>query len=404
MLTSEHAIVEYRRGRALPDRLSRNRHAHYTGYAKAMIAVYRNGVGRTRRELHRSVERLFDGEAECDPRRIHSFCKLLDDRCKFDTDRKGQCQKLRMEIFRKAAGRHPLVRERINLHEFEEHAVKMEIAAERGRPWEEIEHDLYCDVFSEHKLLQFDPFPEPADLLSRYNVAQVQACLYRAISMTVDARADFKTILRYAKLAGLLHEVHRRRTSHYRITFTGPASVLRQTRRYGVAMARFLPALLSCRDWKMSAAIRTPFNATLRLELSSEDGLSGHLPSPDEFDSSVEQKFAEKFGDCREGWTMSRETEIVHHLQKAFIPDFVFVHEDGTQVLMEIVGFWTPEYLQAKFDTLARFADRNILIAVQENSADTFQAISDNIVRYKTALKIGSIIQALENMRSDRNR
>jgi len=28
-----------------------------------------------------------------------------------------------------------------------------------------------------------------------------------------------------------------------------------------------------------------------------------------------------------------------------FVPDFTFRHEDGTQACLEIVGFWTPEYL-----------------------------------------------------------
>jgi len=76
-------------------------------------------------------------------------------------------------------------------------------------------------------LVEFEGYANPGALLSRYNVAQLQACLYRAESMTVTAGDDFKTILRYAKLARLLHEIVRLGPSKYRITFSGPASVLR---------------------------------------------------------------------------------------------------------------------------------------------------------------------------------
>jgi len=59
------------------------------------------------------------------------------------------------------------------------------------------------------ELEEFTGYPDAAAFLSRYNVAQLQACLYRAESMTVTAARDLKTILRYAKLAKLLHEITR---------------------------------------------------------------------------------------------------------------------------------------------------------------------------------------------------
>ena len=65
MLTSEQAIVTFERGRALPDRLTRGRHGHYLELAGKLLTVYRSGVGRTRRDLHRSVEGVFAKEPDC---------------------------------------------------------------------------------------------------------------------------------------------------------------------------------------------------------------------------------------------------------------------------------------------------------------------------------------------------
>jgi hypothetical protein len=238
-------------------------------------------------------------------------------------------------------------------------------------------------------------------------VAQLQAALYRAISMTVQATDDFKTILRYAKLARLMHEIrrlHRGKTDGgYRIDLSGPASVLSETRRYGVNMARFLPALLACKGWKMEAKLQTPWGGKAKLVLSDGDGLKSHLPPPEEFDSSVEEGFARKWGDePRDGWTLHREAAIVHHYQTAFVPDFVFRHEDGTDVLFEIVGFWTPEYLDHKREVIRKFRRKHrILLAVREQSLRKGAGIPENMVVYKTALTLGPVLEALSRTRLD---
>jgi predicted nuclease of restriction endonuclease-like RecB superfamily len=399
MLTSEHAIVEFDRGRAIPDRLVTGKHRHYPQYAQRALGIYRNGVGRQRRELHRQVEAVFAEEPDCPLRRIQSFCKLLDDKSVYQTDPRGQAAQLRLKVFSLAAKLHPLVTTPDRLFEHAEAESKTRIAEEVGIPWSEIEAGLYADVMAFQRLESFEGYPNGPALLSRYNVAQLQACLYRAESMTVEATADFKTILRYAKLARLLHEIRPLGPSRYRITFSGPASILRETRSYGVNFARFLPALLACKGWSLSAVIQTPWKAKARLELHERDGFKSHLPPAEEFDSTIEEAFAAKFGPERDGWRLIREGEVLHQGQSAFVPDFAFRHQDGTQVLMEIVGFWTPEYLASKRRTLRQFREHHILIALPERSLREDAAVGDNVILYKTALKLQPVLEALERCR-----
>ena len=129
--------------------------------------------------------------------------------------------------------------------------------------------------------------------------------------------------------------------------------MLHETRRYGIAFARFAAGLLACRDWEMEAIVRGPFGKRARLALSSRDGLSSHLPLPAEFDSGVEAAFARDFGEVRDGWRLVREGVILDDGQAVFVPDFVLRRDaapDGParasrdEVLLEIAGFWTPEY------------------------------------------------------------
>jgi len=403
MLTSDQSIVEFKAGRAIVDRLTQSTHRHYVNYAESMLAIYRDGQGRQRRQLHREIESLFADEPDCPVRRIQAFCKLLDDRSIFRTDPDGKAAKLRLDVFSRVARFHPLVEKPDQLFEHDEAKIKARLADELSLPWSEIEQGLYADVMSFQQLEQFEGYPNASALLSRYNVAQLQACLYRAESMTVVATDDHKTILRYAKLAKLLHGIVRLGPSKYRITFSGPASVLRQTRRYGVNFARFLPALLACKGWQMTAFLKTPWNTSAKLDISDSDSFTSHLPPPDEFDSSLEESLAKKFGTERDGWQLIREGEILHNHQKTFVPDFTFRHEDGTQILLEIVGFWTPEYLAHRRETLKQFRRRAILIAVPEKSLRKGAHIGKNVLVYKTTLKLTSLMEALERIRTEKS-
>lgn len=384
----------------MPDRLMKSTHRHYEQCAEQMLSLYRDGVGLQRRQLHRKVESLFADEPDCPVRRIQAFWKLLDDRSVFQSDSDGKAARLRLSVFSRAACLHPLVERADRLFEHDEQSAKTWLADELGLPWNEIERDLYADVTQFQQLERFDGYPNAAAFLSRYNVAQLQACLYRAESMVVTATEDLKTILRYAKLARLLHDITRVGPSRYRIAFSGPASVLRETRRYGVNFAKFLPALLACRGWRMTASMKTPWGSPAKLTLSAEDGFKSHLPAPEEFDSALEESFAKKFGPQREGWRLIRESEILHDRQKTFVPDFTFRHEDGTQVLLEIVGFWTLEYLNHKRQTLQQFRHHKILIAVPEKSIRDGARVGENTLVYKTAIKIKPLIKTLEKIRT----
>ncbi|MBN1507406.1 MAG: DUF790 family protein [Sedimentisphaerales bacterium] len=399
MLTSEHVVIEYRAGRAIPDRLTQNAHRHYIDHAERMLAIYREGMGRQRRWLHRDIEAVLAEEPDCPIRRIQAFCKLLDDASTFASDPSGQSAKLRLDVFCRAAHLHPLVRQPDRLFEHEEETAKAQIASELGTPWEQIERALYADVMAFQTLEDFAGYPNAVSFLSRYNVAQLQATLYQAESVTVTAGEDLKTIVRYAKFARLLHEIVRTGPSAYRITFTGPVSVLRETRRYGVDFAKFLPALLACKGWTMEAVVQTPWKSHARLAVSARDGFTSHLPPAEEFDSALEESFARKFGPRRDGWQLIREGRILCDRQKTFVPDFTFRHDDGTEVLLEIVGFWTPEYLAAKRETLRQFRRHRILLAVPETSLREGTTPSEDVIMYKTAIQLSSLLAALEAVR-----
>ena len=401
MLTREQSLVirDFRRGLIFPDRLSQRTHANYAQLAELMLEVYRRGIGQRRRDLHREIHRLLEQEPDTPLRRIEAFCRLLDDQSEYASAERRSAAGLRRQVFREAAAFHPIVSKQDQLFGNSSAHVQACISERLGRSWGDISDNLFADVIEFHRLESFSGFESPRDLLSRYNVAQIQASLFSAVSLKIRAGSDFKRILRAARLAKLMHTIEALEQGYWQIELTGPASVLRETRRYGVNFAQFLPALIRCRDWQLEARIESGGMSHLRLQLSSEDGLRSHLPPESEFDSDVEAAFAEKWGSGeRDGWRLLREAEILHRGQKTFVPDFVMQHESGRRVLLEIVGFWTPEYLQHRLETLAVFHNVPIVLAIPESTAGLFRATceSGRIVTFKSALLVKQVLDVLD--------
>lgn len=398
MLTKQQSILQYDFARqcVVPDRLTRKTHAAYLPAVDELLRIYREHVGETRRQLHSLVQRVLQELGDCSSVRMSAFCKLLDDASEYDHDRSGAAAKLRQRVFTLAAAHHPLVQDPNHLFVSNESEVKQKIAAQLGRAWPDIEAELFADVIEFHRLkTPPDPTLDAGGILRRYNVAQTQAALYGAVEMTVFAGRDFKTILRYAKLARLMHTIARQ-DNGYVFRFNGPASIVRETRRYGVAMARFLPGLLAAEDWRMRANVIGPLRRRFTLQLSSRDGLRGEI-DPGDFDSELEETFYQRWQETDTGgWTIEREGTVLHAGQNVFMPDFTFRHPEHGEALLEIIGFWTPEYLREKAARLAQFHGHGrILLAVAEHADEAIAELGMPRVVYRTKLLPKAVLELL---------
>lgn len=76
-----------------------------------------------------------------------------------------------------------------------------------------------------------------------------------------------------------------------------------------------------------------------------------------------------RIGSDRAGWHLSRETTPVVAGDELFLPDFTLRHADGREALIELVGFWTPEYLEAKARKIAASQLGNLILVVYRRLA-----------------------------------
>src|SRR2546421_11545628 len=195
----------------------------------------------------------------------------------------------------------------------------------------------------------------PPELLDLYNVAQAQALLYRAVEMRLWLAAQpaegFRELFGAIKAYRLIHTVRGNSREGYEVRLDGPASIFQRSQKYGIQMAVFLPALLLCKGWRMRAEIaqKAPAVGTAHFELDSKQRrLRSHYLSAT-FDAQTDRdELAERWARHDTPWELAPNREVIDIGATAFIPDYVLTHPDGRRVYLELLGFWTPQYLHER--------------------------------------------------------
>ena len=405
MLTSD-LLLTRTEGPYLYPRYVRTDAPRFTRMAEELIAIYAAHAGKPRRELTTALNQY--AEDRTDFRIQRGLAKLLrDDRCEFEEQTIAPPLEIRRRLFALARENHPVVLQPDFIHPVTKDELIAEVAREYKAEPEQIAWALYADLAENHILTRFDP-PEPAWLLQRYNVALAQALLYRCVRMKLSVFRNipsrYKQLFKFIKFYQLMHAIEGDLDSGYEILLDGPVSMFRLSQKYGLKLAVFLPALLLCTRWKMEAEIVTAEGEQRYFPLDESSNLVSHYRDSTMYDSLLEKTFAERFHAIESGWQIEREVAIINLKETVFIPDFAFRHTDGRTALMEIVGYWRPEYLKKKLMKLRRSGREDMVIAVSANlnvSQDDFTDVPGRVFFFKNRINPEEVIARLEQVGRD---
>jgi len=378
-----------------PRYITRRYSANYLDDCLKLIGTFEKHIGKTQEELMSALENL-EGK-RTDFKIFRGLAKLLSEDGEFSPARQINYPALRHSIFSRAQNHYPIVSKSDLLHQNQRDQILSEAAQEFEVPVKVIDGLLYGDLPENQILTSFKTTHTPETLLKRYNLAQAQGLLYRAIRLRILLKEDYRIVFQYIKLSGLMHWITPLPSNGMEIILDGPSSLFRNTQRYGIRMANFLPGLLLAKTWEMRADIQTPQGPKF-FYLDPKCGLTSHYSPGKRFDSQIEEKFFIKFTRKEREWTIEREGEVIDLGDSVFIPDFTFRHPDGRSASLEIVGFWTPEYLNKKIGKIKRSKRKNLVLAVNKQlncSRDDFQG---EIMFYRTGLKIGECLEKLEKV------
>ncbi len=173
-------------------------------------------------------------------------------------------------------------------------------------------------------------------MILEYNFREVSSILLRSTYLRFWVSDRWKEVIWAIKRFGLMYQL-----DSPSITVDGPATLMHNTRAYGLGISRLFYFITKAKQW----------------------------------------------------WSYT------------VIPDFLF-EKGGIRVYMEIVGFWTAEYLERKFRKLKEVNVDNLIVAIDSsNYKGKLPEIRGNIFMYKKtpdAYKVNRILMELERPLRDK--
>lgn len=357
--------------------------------AEQILLAYRGAPGRTRGEIEEELKDLTpEGPRGLLPA---GLAKLLEDRCEFEVAAEHPPEALREAAF-KSAAIHRAAAAKAGVP-FDRNAVLAEVAGQLSLTLtpEQIDRSLYADLKDEQRVQTFEDI-SAEHLLDRYNVALAQAILVRCTAMEAriwgETPARFRQLFRKVKFHRLICSIHESAGNSYTLRLDGPLSLFTSTQKYGLQLALFLPTLLHCKAFDMTASVRW---GTERKEkhfaLKSTDGLRSHLADFGVYMPPEVQMFADSFAAKVKGWVIDSEPHPIPLADGVWVPDFKLTHtKSGKEVFVEMFGFWRKLDIEKHYKKLQKSMPGKFVLCIGEQlraDEDDEAAFGNAVYRYK---------------------
>lgn len=300
--------------------------------------------GRTEEEIEQllaeierpaSAEKLFAG-----------LSKVLLDQCGFEAPLEVDAAELRAAVFELAAARRQK-----DEGPFDRAAVLEAVATQRGLSVETIERALFSDLRGA-RLLTKTPSTDAEELLHRYELAQIQGVLLRAVRIGLDvvcvSSDAYRALFRKLKFRRLLYRIEPRSGGGYHIEIDGPFSLFESVTKYGLALAQLVPALRQCQEVQLVADLRW---GPSRLPLTLHASLGGDAAAEPTSVRDEVQGLVDAVNRLRDGWTARLGQELFDVPGVGIVvPDVALEDALGRVVHVEVMGYWSREAVFRRLD------------------------------------------------------
>ena len=388
MLAEALLPIEVRDGFVRMDYLGPHDHA----WLRVLIDEFQRFEGRRQRELDRQLKEPLRCPAPW--RKLRAATAVLKRLWKSEARTEVRPVRARSEVFMLAA-REP--RER--------HEV-LALAARRLETSPAVlGQALFSDLPAERIVKAPAEAPAPLELALRVNLTLAQSVVRRSTGVEVSVHENARAIVRQAKLRGLICTVRPgvagaagADAGEARLSISGPFALFRHTLVYGRALAGLVPILVRCPRYSLSAhAVLEGERVTF--ELTSGDPLFP-VTEPRRYDSRLEERFARDMARIAPDWDVIREPEAVPAAGKLIFPDFLLRHrlDPARAWLVEIVGFWTPDYLSRKLAGLRAARIPNLILCVDEERQCSEADLPENtpVIRFRRRIDVAKLMEVLE--------
>lgn len=276
-------------------------------------------------------------------------------------------------------------------------------AAALGLTETAVREGLFADLPDERQLAPLGDPVGPDDVALLCNADVVASLLARALRVRAYLRGKVRAVVRHAKLVGLLcHVTPSAPGEDILLEISGPFALFRHTSVYGRALASLVPRLVYCERFRLEAdCVMGDQDVRLaRLIIRPGDPL---LPGRElnAFDSQLERRFARAFAKLAPAWDIVREPVAINAGASLVFPDFELRHRaSGVTWLLEIVGYWTADYVARKLAALREARIENLILCLDEARAcgeSELAGIDANVVRFRRTVDAAKVLAIIES-------
>ena len=366
--------------------------------AARVLGTFEAHVGERRGDLDDALSALEAEAAETggDFKLVRGLAALVERACTFETRAPVPPRRVRRATFEAA--------EAVGVASEAERETAIDRAADAlGIDPEDVEASLYADRDVNEVLVDADVRWDPNSLLEQYNLSLAQTALFDATEIRVRSN-DPKRLVSAVKRLRLMYEVEQTPQGR-ELVVTGPDALFSRTRRYGTAFARLLRTVAGTAEWELEATIDDRGRErTLRLGADDVTVPGVEPVAEPAFDSGVEADFAGRFRALELDWTLVREPEPLETGASVMIPDFAFDYDHADfRLFFEVMGFWTPEYVDKKLGQLADVEDVDLLVAVDESLGvgEAIAARDHRVVTYSGTVRVKDVVDVLREYEAE---
>ncbi|HEY0468442.1 MAG TPA: DUF790 family protein [Polyangiaceae bacterium] len=332
-------------------------------WLRALLDEYRRFVGRKCAELH---ERLREPLSTRAPKtKLRIAIVVLDALCRSRPPAAASPKEVRAALFRAAAASHVA-----------RAAVLSAVAGSFALTESQLESALFADLPGERRVAELPPALSVARIITDANLAIVTSLLRRAAHVRIVVRGDYRALIRHARVAGLI--CRQSRVEHgaqgVALDVSGPFALFHHCDLYGRALGSLIPRLASSGEFDLTATCALGRD-NLPGSLVLRSGELWHSPEPSlaspdiADDAQLERKFERAFRRAAPDWDLIREPGAIASGERLIFPAFALVprRDPNQSWLLEIVGFWTPDYLREKLQRLSAAGIERFVLCVDQN-------------------------------------
>ncbi len=235
------------------------------------------------------------------------------------------------------------------------------------------------------------PFGRPGELAlcALANLAILQRTLARAYDVRISLLGNSRDLVRVISIEGLIHTARHGPDETTVLEISGPLSVFQRTTVYGRALGKLVPHLSAHPHFELVARCDLG-RGTVVVRVASPILLP---PPPVRPRHLVEARLVRELARATDEWTIVREATPIAAADHLVFPDLVLVHraDPARRWWIELVGFWTEDYLATK---LARYRAAGLANLILCIAADrTVVDVEVPVIRYTRSVPVDQLLQ-----------